>query len=618
MFQGTSSLMMHERSHIADRIYKCLECWRTYHSLSDFHVHQRSHAGEKPHRCPVDCVRCSGRNGPLSPAQVARLAEKFGFESGEEEKGPVVSAQEVQPEALLPQSPQGGDGEVGPDELPGETAGAPQPSVPAGDSGKDGATQDSAEAQGDDGEVGPDELPGEPAGAPQSSVPAVDSGKDDAIQDSTETQGPPQESQAHRGTMEKWDQMSFLENRHVPPGPRCLQGILGKKTQLRTQQKLSVCQNHKALWGLRRKRAPEGNLASPRCLAWTDPLVCQNHKALWGLRRKRAPEGNLASPRCLAWTDPLELSPEEETAGPSSSFISLRFVSFSKQGPQEEPGPPGQQGTPETQCLPEPQGPVGPPEEKSPRGEPGLPEMPGLDGPPVSTCPLPVVSHTRLLPHTSGVIEGPQEEPGPPDQQGIPETQCLPEPEGAVGPPEEKSPRGESGLPEMPGLDGPLGPQEELGPLAQQGTPETQCLPEPQGAVGPPEEKSPRGESGLPEMPGLDGPLDLSCPQGPIGYPDPCGAEGVDGTRGLKELKQEKEEEGFSGFNGDVEVKSDWVSVPPLCSSLPEAPQSSPGSPIPVWEVLLSCWAATPPDIIPKARWLKWDVAVHHYDTTPG
>ncbi|KAL8213559.1 UNVERIFIED_CONTAM: hypothetical protein K2H54_066809 [Gekko kuhli] len=98
--------MLHERTHIADRRYKCSQCGRTYPCLSDFHVHLNSHIGEKRHGRPSDGVKGSGRNALRLPHRGTRLAEEFGFESGEEDEGPVVSAQEVQPQALLPQAPQ--------------------------------------------------------------------------------------------------------------------------------------------------------------------------------------------------------------------------------------------------------------------------------------------------------------------------------------------------------------------------------------------------------------------------------------------------------------------------------------------------------------------------------
>ncbi|KAL8213549.1 UNVERIFIED_CONTAM: hypothetical protein K2H54_066668, partial [Gekko kuhli] len=110
-------------------------------------------------------------------------AGKFGFESGEEDEGPGGSAQEGQAEAILQPAPRGqpgnpdikfevgdvgpqgdcdfggppgllggkgywgDDGEVGPDGLPREPAGATRPVEPAGDLGKYGETQDSAKAQ---------------------------------------------------------------------------------------------------------------------------------------------------------------------------------------------------------------------------------------------------------------------------------------------------------------------------------------------------------------------------------------------------------------------------------------------------------------------------------------
>ncbi|KAL8213552.1 UNVERIFIED_CONTAM: hypothetical protein K2H54_066729 [Gekko kuhli] len=140
--------MFHERTHIGERRYKCSPCGRTYHCLIDFLLHQKSHAGEKPHRCALDCGQGSSQNAPLPPRQGAHLAEKFAFESGQEDEGLGVSAHEAQTQALLQQDPWVDDGELGPCGLPGEPEDATLPSVPAGDSGNYGATQDSAVAQG--------------------------------------------------------------------------------------------------------------------------------------------------------------------------------------------------------------------------------------------------------------------------------------------------------------------------------------------------------------------------------------------------------------------------------------------------------------------------------------
>ncbi|XP_015274577.1 PREDICTED: zinc finger protein 691-like, partial [Gekko japonicus] len=104
-FQGTSTFMVHERTHIGERRYKCSQCGRTYPCHSDLLIHQKSHAGEKPHGRALGGGRRSCRSAPLPPHRGARLAEKFGSESGEEDEGPGVSTQEAPTQALPQQDP---------------------------------------------------------------------------------------------------------------------------------------------------------------------------------------------------------------------------------------------------------------------------------------------------------------------------------------------------------------------------------------------------------------------------------------------------------------------------------------------------------------------------------
>ncbi|KAL8213553.1 UNVERIFIED_CONTAM: hypothetical protein K2H54_066736 [Gekko kuhli] len=100
-FEETSAFLAHERTHIGERRYECSQCGGTYPCHSDLLIHRKSHVGEKPRRCASDGGRGSGRNAPLH-----RLAEEFGFESGEEDEGLGGSAQDAQPQPPLQQAPQ--------------------------------------------------------------------------------------------------------------------------------------------------------------------------------------------------------------------------------------------------------------------------------------------------------------------------------------------------------------------------------------------------------------------------------------------------------------------------------------------------------------------------------
>jgi hypothetical protein len=106
-------------------------------------------------------------------------------------------------------------------------------------------------------------------------------------------------------------------------------------------------------------------------------------------------------------------------------------VSWSKTGPQGEPGPqglPGKQGEPGPQGLPGKQGEPGPqglPGKQGAQGEPGPQGLPGKQGEP----------GPQGLP-------GKQGEPGP---QGLPGKQGEPGPQGEQGPQGEPGPQGERG-----------------------------------------------------------------------------------------------------------------------------------------------------------------------------
>uniref|UniRef100_A0A4W6EZ10 Procollagen, type V, alpha 1 n=1 Tax=Lates calcarifer TaxID=8187 RepID=A0A4W6EZ10_LATCA len=273
--------------------------------------------------------------------------------------------------------------------------------------------------------------------------------------------------------------------------------------------------------------------------------------------------------------------------GPSgekvSSFCQIGSNSYGERGPRGPtgkagpkgnsgndgpPGPPGERG------LPGPQGPTGFPGPKGPPGPagkdglPGHPGQRGETGPTGETGPMGDRGHP-----------GP---PGPPGEQGLPGAAGKegakgdPGPAGPAGkdgPPGQRGFPGERGLPGPVGSPGERGPAGPAGPTGLPGRPGPQGPPGPAGEKGGPGEKGPQGPAG---RDGIQGPVGLPGPGGPPGPPGEdgdkvscfscvCmylvivtafiyravqGADGEPGPRGQQGLFGQKGDEGARGFPG--------------------------------------------------------------------
>ncbi|KAJ8273741.1 hypothetical protein GJAV_G00105020 [Gymnothorax javanicus] len=444
--------------------------------------------GDPGERGPPGRAGLPGADGvPGPPGTSVMLPFRFGSSGGD--KGPVVSAQEAQAQAILsqarlslkgPPGPMGFTGRPGPLGSPGSPGlkgelGDPGPQGPRGPQGLSGppgkagrrgrAGADGARGMpgesGTKGDRGFDGLPGLPGdkghrGEPGGMGPPGPPGEDGERGDDGDV-GP----------------------RGLPgePGPR---GLLGPKGPIGIpgpQNKTKI------------RPGPPDNftLQVQNCCVQHEKITVSHIQRAAGVRGNDGPHG------------------------PKGNL-----------GPQGEPGPPGQQGTPGTQGMPGPQGAIGPPGEKGPTGKPGLPGMPGADGPP---------GHPGKEgpPGTKGNQgpSGPQGTIGYPGPRGLKGTQGIRGLKGHKGEKGEdgfpgikgdfgvKGDRGESGVPGPRGEDGPEGPKGRVG------------LP---GEVGPIGLVGEKGKLGVPGLPGYPGRSGL---KGSLGFPGFPGSNGEKGTRGL-------------------------------------------------------------------------------------
>ncbi|VTJ54127.1 Hypothetical predicted protein [Marmota monax] len=209
-------------------------------------------------------------------------------------------------------------------------------------------------------------------------------------------------------------------------------------------------------------------------------------------------------------------------------------------GPPGEPGPPGQQGNHGSQGIPGPQGPIGTPGEKGPPGNPGIPGLPGADGPPGHP------GHEG--PTGEKGAQGPPGSAGPP---GYPGGRGVKGTSGNRGLQGEKGERGEDGFPGFKGDAGPKGDRGHPGPPGPRGEdgPEGPKGPEGlEGEEGPPGAAGEKGKLGVPGLPGYPG---RPGPKGSIGFPGPLGPLGEKGKRGKAGQPGEEGERGPPGSRGE-------------------------------------------------------------------
>uniref|UniRef100_A0A8C8GVZ1 Collagen, type XI, alpha 1a n=1 Tax=Oncorhynchus tshawytscha TaxID=74940 RepID=A0A8C8GVZ1_ONCTS len=221
------------------------------------------------------------------------------------------------------------------------------------------------------------------------------------------------------------------------------------------------------------------------------------------------------------------------------------------QGPTGETGPIGERGHPGSPGPPGEQGLPGSAGKEGAKGDPGPQGASGKDGP----AGLRGFPGERGLPGASGPAglkggEGPQ---GPSGPMGSPGERGGAGPAGPIGlsgrtgsqgPP---GPAGEKGGPGEKGPQGPSGRDGVQGPVG---------LPGPAGPQGPPGEDGDKGEVGEPGQKGSkadkgeQGPPGPAGLQGPIGALGPAGGDGEPGPRGQQGMFGQKGDEGSRGFPG--------------------------------------------------------------------
>uniref|UniRef100_A0A674BV28 Collagen, type XI, alpha 2 n=1 Tax=Salmo trutta TaxID=8032 RepID=A0A674BV28_SALTR len=208
------------------------------------------------------------------------------------------------------------------------------------------------------------------------------------------------------------------------------------------------------------------------------------------------------------------------------------------EGPKGRVGPPGELGPiglvgekvrvgntqPNAHTIPNrfsislQQGPRG---QRGPRGSTGKPGAKGTSGSDGPSGP----PGERGLPGPQGAngFPGPKGPPGPPGKDGLP---------GHPGQRGEVGFQGKTGPPGPPGVVGPQGPSGETGPLGERGHPGPPGPPGEQGLSGPSGKEGTKGDPGPPGGPGKDGPSGLRGFPGERGMPGTPGGGGLKGSEG--------------------------------------------------------------------------------------
>uniref|UniRef100_A0A8C9M5P0 Collagen type V alpha 1 chain n=1 Tax=Panthera tigris altaica TaxID=74533 RepID=A0A8C9M5P0_PANTA len=559
--------------------------------------------GDPGERGPPGRPGLPGAEGlPGPPGTMLMLPFRFGGGGDAGSKGPMVSAQESQAQAILQQARLALRGPAGPMGLTGR----PGPMV--------------SPTWGTEGErVGPFGLPAHPEREPRlpdpgDSFPPVFQGRagSDVARGMPGQTGPKPFHTAgrHVVSLSRLQNVSLKSCLFSPPqgddgevGPRGLPGEPGPR----------------GLLGPKGPPGPPGPPVRPvtsgRCQRGTSGNIWWGEAGRQGSRRHeeslQGPPSETGSVRELVWVGGLRTQPswylglrpfpfESSGEAPTHPTHSLPFV-FA-QGADGIRGLKGTKGEKVSDAGPgwRGRGEIGPP---GPRGEDG-PEGPkGRGGPNGDPGPLgpPGEKVSLVLPYESPLFQGSIGFPGFPGangEKGGRGTPGKPGPRGQrgpTGPRGERGPRGITGKPGPKGNsggDGPAGPPGERGPNGPQGP---TGFPGPKGPPGPP------GKDGLPGHPGQRGetvsigsvgdtgtrgrrlgPTGETGPMGERGHPGPPGPPGEQGLPGLGDpgpagLPGKDGPPGLRGFPGDRGLPGPVVSEGLGNEPFSCPPQGSPG-----------------------------------------
>uniref|UniRef100_A0A674MAH9 Collagen, type XI, alpha 1a n=1 Tax=Takifugu rubripes TaxID=31033 RepID=A0A674MAH9_TAKRU len=466
---------------------------------------------------------------PGPPGTMLMLPFRFG---GDGEKGPVVSAQEAQAQAILSQArrnhftcvvfPQGMPGPAG---LKGES-GDPGPQLVSfpvfqGRPGADGARGMPGESgsKGDRGFDGLPGLPGEkghrvsPPGEPGPIGPTGAVGED-GQRVSAPTFAPPVAASAGGGPQGE-------------PGPPGQQGIPGTQVTESVTHGEDGFPGFKGDMGLKGDRGESGMLGSRGEDGPEGPKGRSGPNGESGPIGPAGEKGKLGVPGLPGY--PGRQGPKVRS-GRKKSYFPLEgareYAPEAPAGPRGGRGARGPTGKPGPKvpldCLslqgPQgPQGPVGFPGPKGPPGPPGkdgLPGHPGQRGETVSSSNTPRPLEPSGPTGETGPVgeRGHPGPPGPPGEQGLPGSAGK---EGAKGDPGPQGPSGKDGPPGLRGFPGERGLPGAAGPAGLKGGEGPQGPP---GPIGSPGERGPAGAGG---------PIGLSGRPGPQGPPGPAGEKGA-------------------------------------------------------------------------------------------
>uniref|UniRef100_A0A4W4FTZ0 Collagen, type XI, alpha 1a n=1 Tax=Electrophorus electricus TaxID=8005 RepID=A0A4W4FTZ0_ELEEL len=473
------------------------------------------------HQGPPGRPGLPGADGlPGPPGTMLMLPFRFG---GDGEKGPVVSAQEAQAQAILsqarlamrgPPGPMGLTGRSGPVGLPGSAglkgeAGDPGPQGPRGVQGPPGQVGQSGKrvsnSVGDRGFDGLPGLPGEkghrgeagPAGPHGAPGEDGQRGEDGEI-------GP----RGLAGESVRILVMSLVDNMCYigQPGPQGPIGYPGPRG----------VKGADGVRGLKGGKGEKGEDGFPGFKGDMGIKGDRGELGMFGPRGEDGPEGPKGRAGPPGEAGPMGLAGEKVSSGPRGAR--------GARGPTGKPGPKGTSGN---------DGPPGPPGERvsGPPGKDGLPGHPGQRGETVSATSRGPTGETGPIGERGH--PGP---PGPPGEQGLPGAAGKEGAKGDPGPqglPGKDGPPGLRGFPGERGLPGTSGEKGPSGPAGRDGVQGPVGLPGPPGPQGPP------GEDG-------DKPNHAKCP--PLLLPQ--GADGEPGPRGQQGMFGQKGDEGPRGFLG--------------------------------------------------------------------